>query len=118
MAIFTTDNYPNGYQPEVTMPNIIPPKSVSAEDGIIVTDKTNIYDENTKLRKKLKKVRKEKKRWKHKYLELRDMEKSIEEDKERWKEKYKTLLYEVQNQNENEWLKLKYGGGLPPIKFK
>ena len=78
MAFFATDNYPNGYQPKASLSEskVKPPKCISAEDGIIATDKTNtelldeLYNENTKLRKKLKRVRKKKEKWKHKYLEL------------------------------------------------
>lgn len=84
MAFFTTDNYPNGYQPKVTMPEVKPPKCGSAESSSSA-DKANIelldelYDDNAKLRKKLKKVRKEKTRWKKKYLELYNYVKMMED---------------------------------------
>lgn len=80
----------------------------------------NHIDKIDKFERKLKKIRKEKKRWKNKYLELSEENKrkyfELNEEAKKWKKKYNALLYEVQNQDENEWLKLKYGGGLPPIK--
>ena len=67
---------PNGYQPEVKLP-----KCVSAERDPLENYYSNIMNrtfeceelkkENTELREKLKKVRKEKKRWKRKYLGLK-----------------------------------------------
>lgn len=84
MAFFTTDNYPNGYQPEAPMPEVKSPKCGSDESSS-AADKANIelldelYDENAKLRKKLKKVRKEKTRWKKKYLELYNYVKMMED---------------------------------------
>lgn len=80
MSFFTTENYSNSYQPKVSLPEseVKPPKCGSADDKTNIELLNELYNENAKLCKELKKVRKEKKRWKRKYLELRDRKKSIE----------------------------------------
>lgn len=40
---------------------------------------------------------------------------AVKKDKKKWKKRYKKLLYEVRNQDENELLRIKYGGGLKPL---
>lgn len=64
-------NYPNGYHPTEAKPESKPPKCGSAEsDGGIPICRDFLEEENNRLKKKLRKVRKEKKRWKRKYREL------------------------------------------------
>lgn len=107
MAFFDPADYPNGYQPEVPMPEVKLPKCGSAESSS-AADKANIelldelYDENAKLRKKLKKIRKEKKRWKNKYLELYNYVKMMEDTT------YVTT-------KDPMWERIKLGLGVPPI---
>ena len=113
MAFFDTDFYTNGYHPKASISEseVKPPKCISAEDGIIATDKVNIelldelYNENAKIRKKLKKARKEKKRWKHKYLELYNLVKTMN-SKNIWETEDLTMD------------RIKAGLGIPPIESK
>ena len=60
---------------EVHMSEVKPSKCSSAEGSSDVNEANigllyELYNENVKLRKKLKKIRKEKKRWKRKYFKL------------------------------------------------
>ena len=111
MAFFATDNYPNGYQPKVPMPEVKPPKCGSAESSS-AADKSNIelldelYSENAKLRKKLKKVRKEKKKWKHKYLELYNLMETMTS---------KNICENKDSTVDSTMDRIKAGLGIPPL---
>ena len=112
MAFFATDNL-NGYQPEVPMPEVKPPKGGSAESSS-ATNKANLelldelYDENAKLRKKLKKIRKEKKRWKRKYFKLYNDAIILKNTVDAF-----NVLY---NPNSSSLERIEAGLGIPPIK--
>jgi predicted nuclease with TOPRIM domain len=111
MAFFDTDFYTNSYHPKESLSEseVKPPKCISAEDGIIATNKTNtelldeLCNENTKLRKKLKKARKKKEKWKHKYLELYNLVETMN-SKNIWETEDSTMD------------RIKAGLGIPPIR--
>ena len=57
---------------------IIERRELKVENEKLRIENEKLRIENEELREKLKKTRKDKKRWKKKYLELRDGKKSIE----------------------------------------
>ena len=118
MVFFATDNYPNGYQPEVSMPEAKPPKCTSAEKDLLEKIYSNIMNktfeceelrkENKELREKLKKARKEKKRWKKKYFKLYNDAIILKNTVDAF-----NVLH---NPNSSSIERIEAGFGIPPIK--